>query len=144
MTKDIIEKNIENSYLLGCVKYKGNFTFYLMPIAYWILNYAKYDPAYNPNDWNDVFRDNILNVDDDKIELFINSIDTDKIDIVLGDVKEHKLQDIFLFFIDFDLKLFISYFDDISIEEYLPDNTWTGRFDNPVGYLPESLQSDFV
>jgi hypothetical protein len=117
-----------------------------MPIAYWILNYAKYDPGYNPEDWNDgnVFRDNILNVDDDKIENLIQSIQSEKIDIDSVDLKRYNLGDIFLFFIDFDSKLFISYFDDIDIEEYLPNEEWVGKFENPVHYIPTQIIAKLV
>jgi len=137
-----IKENIDNSYLFGCVKYKNDYSFYLMPIAYWILNYAKYDPNYNPNDWKDgdVFRDNILNVEDQNIQPFIQSIKVDKIDLNNAEVKKYNFKDIFYFFLDFDSKTFISFFDDIEIEEYLPDEKWIGKFDNPLNYLPEELK----
>jgi hypothetical protein len=138
-----IKEKIANSYLLGCIKYKNDFTFYLMPIAYWILNHNKYDPYYNPNDWEYVFRDNILNVDDDKVEGLLKSIDIDKIDLTNEEVKEYGMGNIFLFFIDFDWKFFVSYFPDISVEEYLPNEKWIGKFDNPIGYLPQNLQMHF-
>ena len=140
-----VQENIDNSYLLGCVKYKGNFSFYLMPIAYWILNYAKYDPGYNPHDCKDgnVFRDDILNVSDKNIEGFFQSIKVDKIDFNSLSFKEYNYAEIFLFFVDFDSKIFISYFDDIEIEEYLPDEKWIGKFDNPLNYLPKELKVYF-
>ncbi|QNR87019.1 hypothetical protein H9N25_11855 [Pedobacter riviphilus] len=136
---DKIQENIENSYLFGCMKYKNDLSFYLMPIAFWILNYSKYDPTYNPKDWDDIYRDNLLNVSDENIELYLRSIELDKIDLDSVDVKKYDLANIFLFFIDFDSKIFISYFDDIDIEEYLPDESWVGKFDNPLNYLPEAL-----
>lgn len=136
-----IQKAIENSYLFGCIKYDNDLSFYLMPIAYWILNYSKYDPSYNPKDWNDghIFRDNILNVDNKNIDSFIHCIRLDKIDIELVNPKQNNLLDVFLFFVDFDSKVFISYFDDIDIEEYLPDESWSGKFDNPLNYIPEEI-----
>lgn len=137
--KNKIQKCIQDSFLFGCVKYRNHYNFYLMPIAFWILNYSKYDPAYNPNDWDNVYRDNILNVTDDNIERFIRSIQIDKVDIDTVDFKKYNLADIFLFFVDFDSKAFISFFDDIGVEEYLPDENWFGKFDNPIDYLPETL-----
>jgi len=138
---DKIQENIENSYLFGCVKYKDKFSFYLMPIAYWILNYAKYDPEYNPSDWEEgiVFRDDILNVNDINIEPFIESIKVDNIDVDLVNFNDYNFEQIFLFFVDFDSKTFISYFDDIEIEEYLPDEKWVGKFENPISYLPKEM-----
>lgn len=138
---DKIQENIKNSYLFGCVKYKDKFSFYLMPIAYWVLNYAKYDPEYTPNDWEEgiAFRDDILNVDDSNIEPFIESIKVDKIDVDSVNFIDYNFEDIFLFFVDFDSKTFISYFDDIEIEEYLPDEKWVGKFENPISYLPKEM-----
>ena len=136
-----INENIDNSYLFGCVKYKNEFSFYLMPIAYWVLNYIKYDPRCSLSDWGTnghIFRDNVLNVDDDNIEPFIKSIQVDIIDIDSLSMADYRFMDIFLFYIDFDSKTFISYFDDIDVEEYIP-NLWTGKFEDPINYLPENL-----
>jgi len=143
---DKIQENIDNSYLFGCIKHRNGFKFYLMPIAYWILNYAKYDPAYNPNDWKDgdVFRDNILCVDDDNIEQFIQSIEVDRIDLSAINSKQYNFNDIFCFFIDFDSKTFVNYFDDIEVEEYLPNEQWVGEFNDPMKYLPIELQDKFL
>jgi hypothetical protein len=142
---DTIKENIENSYLFGCVKYKSIYSFYLMPVAYWILNYAKYDRSYNPNDWNDedVFRDDILNVEDKNIERFIQAIQVDKIELNLIASKQYDFRERLLFFVDFDSKTFINFFDDIEIEEYLPDEDWVGQFGNPLNHLPEELKSYF-
>lgn len=76
---ETINQRIDEDYLLGYIKYHNSYSVYLMPIAYWILNYSKYDPGYNGDDWQFVFRNNILNVMDDKIDDFLNSISYDKI-----------------------------------------------------------------
>jgi hypothetical protein len=39
----IINK-IEDNFLFGCIQYKNKTEVYLMPVAYWILNYEMYDP----------------------------------------------------------------------------------------------------
>lgn len=142
---DKIQDSIDNSYLFGCIKYKNHFSFYLMPIAYWVLNYEKYDPKYDPKDWEDgiIFRDNILNVDDDNIEPFMESIKVDFVDIESVNISDYNLMAIFLFYIDFDSKRFISYFDDIEIEEYLPSEEWEGIFGDPIKFIPENLKNIF-
>ena len=139
---EVTQEKVDNSYLLGCINYHNQLTFYLMPIAYWILNYEKYDPAYNPDDWEDVFRDNILNVDDDDTESFLKSIKVDEINIDSINSSHYNLIDIFLFYIDFDKKTYVSFFDDIDVEEYLPNDMWTGTFDNPISYLPREILSE--
>lgn len=138
-----LKRKFEDNYLLGCIKYNGKCSIYLMPIAWWILNYSKYDPTYNPKDWQNIFRDDILNVTDDKIEQFFKAIEGDKINL-----DEFKLVIDFIpvqykrihFFIDFDNKILINGFYDIEVEEYLPDTTWEGRFESPIKYLPKELK----
>lgn len=136
---DIIQEKVDNSYLFGCIRYQNQFTCYLMPIAYWILNHKIYNPEYNPDEWEFVFRDNILNVDDEQIEGFLQSIKVDEVDIESINVSQYNLIDIFLLYIDFDDKTLISFFDDVDIEEYLPNDKWTGIFDNPINYLPPEV-----
>src|SRR5688572_30218055 len=87
-------KRFEENYLLGCIKSHGQYTLYLMPIAWWILNYEKYDPeyplkhksvsyesGYGPSKPEPIFRDNILNVSDGEIEAYLNSIKEDELSI---------------------------------------------------------------
>jgi hypothetical protein len=142
----------ENNYLLGCIKYNDQYTLYLMPIAWWILNYEKYDPeypskrksvsyesGYGISKPEPVFRDNVLNVTDERIEGYLSSIKDDKLifedlKFILKDVSEEYRQ--VYFFIDFDNKIFINGFFDIGVEEYLPDLTWKGEAGEPINYLP--------
>lgn len=140
-----LKYRFENNYLLGCIRYKEAYNIYLMPIAWWILNYKKYDPGYNPQDWQDVYRDNILNVSKDVVDDFIRSIEVDKVDftefsMAIRDIplKYKRLY----FFIDFDNNLFVNgYYDNIEMEEYLPDEEWEGKVDDPRNYLPKDLQN---
>lgn len=46
-----LKERLEDNYLLGGIKFKSKYNIYLMPIAWWILNYKKYDPDYNPDEW---------------------------------------------------------------------------------------------
>ena len=108
-------------------------SFYFMPIAYWILNYTKYDPGYNPTEWSFVFRDNILLVNDEKIGPYLKAIEEDRIylEVLTGDNMPG-----LTFYIDFDSKLFVSSFPYVEVESYLPDETWEGVNDEPMKYLP--------
>lgn len=140
----IIEK-ISNNNLLGFIKYKEVFNFYLMPVACWILNYSKYDPSYNPNEWEFVFRDNVLNVEDTEVERFLQSVEEDKLSIDDADKvvrlereEEENVQ--VCFFIDFDAKLYVNGFSEIEVEEYLPNKNWVGKYESPLTYLPEKIR----
>jgi len=137
-----IKNRLEDNALLGYMKFSELGSFYLMPIAYWILNYSKYDPTYNPKEWAFVFRNNILNVRAENTSDFFSSIEQDKIPFVeLEEAIRNKLEGIALsFYIDFDSKLFVSAFENIEVETYLPDDTWKGKFDNPLLYLPADVK----
>jgi hypothetical protein len=140
--KTIIER-LEQDFLLGFVKYNDTYELYLMPLGYWILNYKKYDPTYNPDDWEFIYRDSILNVTEHEIEAFMNAINQDRISLselnkVLSANPERKFDYIYIL-IDFDQQLFVSAFPEVEIENYLPDNTWNGLFDSPISFLPEEI-----
>jgi hypothetical protein len=149
-------KKFEDNYLLGCIKYNDKHELYLMPIAWWILNYKKYDPdpklqsipyesGLEPSKPERVFRDNILNVTDDEIEAYLNSIKEDKLTMKdLQTIINVPMEFRYIFFyIDFDCKVFTNGFFDIEVENYLPDQTWKGEAvepGEPVNYLPQVLK----
>lgn len=128
-----IQQKIDEGCLLGCIKYNGNCCYYFMPLAYWILDYKRYNPYYKPDDWEFIFRNNILTVDEYNVVSFIKAVESDKIehDQVL-EIERTSVS----FFIDFDTKLFISSFVDVEVEEYLPTGGWRGKYDDPLNYLP--------
>lgn len=134
-----IKKKLEEGYLLGGIKYKEKCNYYFMPIAYWILNYIKYDPSYNPAKWSFVFRDNILLVNDENIDDYLKAIEEDIIYLELleedDDIPE------FTFYVDFDSKIFVSSFPYVEIETYLPDENWKGVNDEPIKYLKSEKRS---
>ncbi len=137
-----IKQRLDENYLLGCIKHKDKYQFYLMPIAWWILNYEKYSPSILQDISRQNFRDGALNVTDDKVDLFFTSITEDKIS--LSDVKSiienftGEYSEI-TFFIDFDKKEYISIFDYIEVETYLPDKTWVGKYGSPTDYIPTDI-----
>jgi hypothetical protein len=142
-----LQRKFKENYLVGCIKYKGALNVYLMPIAYWILNHEKYDPEYDPSKWESVFRDNILNVTDDRIEDFLKSV-ANKI-LNLDDEIKSEIKSIppeykrIQFYIDFDKRIFINGFVDIEVEEYLPDSNWSGEFGVPSEYVPIEIKRVF-
>jgi hypothetical protein len=148
-----IEERILENYILGCIKYKGNYSFYLMPIAWWILNYAKYSPSILENKERVAnFRNGILVVDKENIKLYLKNIEEDKLtDKELMEISNEinrkypeEGYSYLNFFIDFDNKEYINGFYDIEMEDYLPDDTWNGKFDEPLKYLPSELRQCFM
>lgn len=142
-----IKRKFSENYLVGCIRYKGALNVYLMPIAYWILNHEKYDPEYDLSKSKSVFRDNILNVTDDRIDDFFKSVA--KYLLHLDDEIKSEIKSILpeykriQFYVDLDKKIFISGFVDIEVEDYLPDSSWSGELGFPGEYVPVEIKSVF-
>jgi hypothetical protein len=118
----------------------------MMPIGWWNLNYLKYDPDYNPSNWDHVFRDGIYKVSDDNIEGYIKSIEGDKLelDFLEAEINDEVREDIGVsFFIDFDKKIYVNGVFEVELEKYLPDDNWKGISDDPISFLPEYLKDIF-
>jgi len=137
-----LEQRLDENYIAGCIKHRNQFQFYLMPIAWWILDYQTHDPSILQQDEFN-FRDGIYNVTDDKIEDYLGSISIDNISLSeMKYIQENFAEEYsrLTFFIDFDKKEYVNGFPDIDVEEYLPDETWKGKFDwNPQKYIPDNL-----
>lgn len=131
-----IQQELDHSYILGCTKYKDEYLFFLMPVIYWVLDVAKYSPD-TVNNKNYVFRDNVLNVLSGDEDAYFKAIDEFKLDPYSVNLKEYNPDIPLEFYIDFDSKLYISFFHEIILEEYVPDNTWTGKFDDTLKYVPQ-------
>lgn len=139
-----IKKRLEENYLFGCIRHSKAYNIYLMPIAYWILNYRLYDPEYDPKKWKFKFRDNVLNVLDKDVNRFLVSVKDDLITLErLQDLIFSKRKPTLYFFIDFDKKIFVSKFLDIEVEQYLPDTQWEGKFGDPKEFIPINIRSYF-
>ena len=141
-----IKKRLEENYLPGFIKYGEAYNLYLMPLAYWILNYAKYDPSFDPKEDGSGFRNGILNVPDGNIPSFIESINGDLINVddLIRESADYPDSTNIHLFIDFDAKLFINgMFDNVEPEEYLPDDRWQGKLGYPLDYLPYDLKQKF-
>lgn len=137
-----IKQRLEENYLLGCIKLKNDYQFYLMPIAWWILNYEKYSPSIVQDTSRHIFRNGALNVTNNQIETFFISISEDQISV--SEVKsmiENFTEEYskIIFFIDFDKKEYVSAFEYIEVETYLPDKTWIGKYENPTDYIPKDI-----
>ncbi|MEO6721332.1 MAG: hypothetical protein ABIN67_13255 [Ferruginibacter sp.] len=137
-----LKQRLDENYIVGCIKHRNQFQFYLMPIAWWILDYQTYDPSISQRDEFN-FRDGIYNVTDDKIEAYLSSISIDNVSFSETKYIQENFAEEYsriTFFIDFDKKEYVNGFPDIDVEEYLPDEAWKGKFDwDPEKYIPDKL-----
>lgn len=133
-----IREKLDYHYLAGAIRFGDSYSFYLMPIAYWILNYGKYDRSFEARNKGFVFRGNVYNVEDNKIGAFLNAISEDKI----SNEEARKLMEDgvkLVFFVDFDSYLFIDGFGEIVLDDYMPDERWETRVGEPVKFIPQGL-----
>lgn len=137
---------------LGVVCYQGKYRFFLEYTAWWILDYASYDPSsLADGEDNSYFRNGILVVDENATE-FLEAMK--EAEISLDDLRrlineQHQITladedddrgDLHLFFwINFDEKLYVSMFFDVEYEKYVPKG-WKGVFDDPLKYVPKEIQ----
>jgi hypothetical protein len=138
-----LRQRLEENYIVGCIKHKGDLQFYVMPIAWWILDYQSYDPSILEKD-TFKFRDGVYVVSDEKITEYLSSIQADRVSLSeLKYIKDNFTEEYsrITFFIDFDAKEYISGFPDVEAEMYLPDKTWKSKFDwYPENYIPTDLK----
>lgn len=76
---------------------------------------------------------------DNKIQEYLDAIEEDKISNTeyINIVDNFSSEDSRItFFIDFDSKIYVNGFYDIEVEEYLPNESWKGKFDEPMNYIP--------
>jgi hypothetical protein len=147
-----LEQRILENHLLGGVKYEENFYFYVMPVAWWILDYGKYSPSIlNSKERQINFRNGIVVVTGNNIKPYLESIQeyrlTQKeLSEIIYEIDEKYPEEGYghlNFFIDFDKKEYVNGFYDIELEDYLPDESWKGKFDEPLTYLPRHLQAQW-
>jgi hypothetical protein len=138
----LIER-IKDGYVLGLVFYKSTLMMYMAPPAWFVMDYARYDPSITTSDErSSKFRDGVLLVDDSTALAYLKSMQPDAISIdeLQAELPNYKdsLQPIFL--IDFDNHRYVSWYFDVDYEEYIPSG-WEGVFENPFAYLPNEVKA---
>jgi len=138
---------------LGAVCYQGKYRFFLEHTAWWILDYASYDPSFLADgEDNSYFRNGILVVDENAEE-FLEAMKGAEISledlrrlvnqqhkITLADEDDYRGDLQLVFFVNFDEKLYVSMFFDVTYEEYVPRG-WKGVFDDPLKYVPKEVKN---
>lgn len=135
-------KELQQDELLGAVRLGSKWRYFAGTLAEWILDYASYDPDYDPANWTYIYRNNLLRVDETLANEFCDAM------------KEHEFipEDIrhlvdkkgadkipLAIVIDFDNLVFINGFYDLALEEYAP-KWWTNYFGNPYEYVPPEVR----
>ena len=136
-----LSERLEQDQLLGVIRLNNKYSFFTGGTADWNMDYKKYDPSYNPAEWTYVFRNNILQVDENNAQQYCETMDKVSAEIVIDTIRQLGASEVILYFlIDFDNKLYINYYFDLSLEDYVPVG-WKGLFDNPLNHVPDTIRS---
>ena len=158
-----------NGAMLGAVRLRGQWRFFTGFLAEWIMDYYAYDPTSNPADpdhqeridhrreqdarlsadqQEDVgeFRDGLYQIDETNADAFCQAMEPWEVspdDVrkwlpTLGE--QTRWMGNLNIIIDFDEKLFVNGFDEVSIESYVPSG-WRGVEDLAFKYLPYEIRS---
>jgi len=134
-----VQDRIEMDDLLGCIKYENQYYFFLSDFTSWVLNYNKYDPTINIR--KESFKNGILNVEEENKTSYLEYLKDDFLKKDLLEEYQSKTRGMDLcFFIDFDSNFYVNgYPENLSPEEYLPNESWKSVISDAVLYLPKSL-----
>ncbi len=135
-------ENLDIDDLIGAVKYKDRWRFFAGTVAEWVLDYALYDPGFDPLKSNIVFRNNLLRVDEKNAPQFFEAME--QYELLLVDiqqlVKEKGANNWPLtIVVDFDGKIYINGFTEIPLHKYIPID-WKGYEDYPINYVPDQIK----
>jgi len=133
---------LDPSDLLGAIRYKSDWRFFLCTVAEWILDYASYDPGHNTFQSQFVFRNNLFTINEENFSDFLEAIQ--EYELCLSDVENLLKYDgsnnwPLRIVIDFDEKLYVNGFPEIGIHKYIPSN-WRGLEDLPLNFVPDHIR----
>jgi hypothetical protein len=135
-------EDIDSDDLIGAVKYKANWRFFICTVAEWILDYSTYDPSFSPSHSKVVFRNNLLKVDEVNVSQFLEAIQEYEISyseleelIKKNNINDWPLQIV----VDFDEMIYINGFSEIGLHEYIPSH-WRGFEGLPLEFVPENIK----
>lgn len=133
--------------IIVLTKYKGVYHWFISEKELWFLDYKKYTHEFDPTDNNFEERFNIELLDEYTFEEFLPNVvelefKTDQLKkkfeqllpLTDWDSSFHLFPTLF---IDFDdKKLFSVYQESISFEDYIPNSSWVGVYDDFYNLIP--------
>jgi hypothetical protein len=140
---------ISGSNYLGAVKLKSEWQVFHAVLYMWILDYAAYNPSYDPATSKYHWRQNLLRVSESNASEYCRAMTV----IPMGDVT-NVIQEIqqrdgeikyfqppLTFVVNFDECLFINGWWELIIpfHKLIPDS-WKGLEDSPYKYVPDHLR----
>ncbi|MFN6559704.1 MAG: hypothetical protein RMY28_007840 [Nostoc sp. ChiSLP01] len=136
-------QDLDPDDLIGAVKFNSKWRFFCGTIAEWILDYASYDPGFDPSKSDVVFRNNLLKVDETNTVHFLKAMEPYELfakDIQQLIEEEGASNWPLTIVVDFDKKTYVNGFSEITLHQYVPTG-WTGYEGNPLNYVPENIRA---
>ena len=136
-------QDVDIDDLIGAVKYNSRWHFFAGVLAEWVMDYGKYDPSFSPSEEDNIFRNNLLVIDENNAYEFCDAMapyelsSTQVEELIKNEGANHFPVYIL---IDFDKKRYINGFSEISLEDYVPSG-WNAYEGDPMKYLPENLRT---
>jgi hypothetical protein len=106
------------------------------------LDYASYDPAFDPARSRAVFRGNLLLVDKGNADRFLEAMAPFELqapELARFLRKDGPSNWPLSVFVDFDGRFYVNGFTEIPIHEYLPPG-WRGVEGSPLDFAPETIR----
>lgn len=125
---------------LGVVIKGGSRRYFYNILSMWILDYAQYEPGYDPLDprfGGNGWRHGLLTVNSSNAESYIEALSQQEVPENMLDrlISEYGGTVDVSILVNFDDKLYVNgWHDNIPIHEYIPSD-WRGVEDNPQLYL---------
>jgi hypothetical protein len=129
---------------IGAVKLNTQWRFFHDVLSMWILDYASYDPEYNPaNPRFRGWRANLLVVDVNNAQEYCEAMTSRELlpEQIPYTFTEYGSQAPLTFVVNFDDRTFINgWQDNIAIDNYVPFG-WNSMEDDPYKHIPGELRA---
>jgi hypothetical protein len=139
-------RTIQDIELPGLVKTGGDWHYALGTVGEWILDYATYDPTYDPQQREPVFRRGLMRVTPSDGPQFLHALSDNEIALAdLGDfVRLNSTEESRpTVLVDFDSGRFVSSYYDFSLESHT-GRGWAAVFGDPLDAAPSDISKYWV
>lgn len=128
--------------LIGVTRYNSRWRLFAGTVAEWILDYATYDPGFDPSGSETVFRGNLLTVNEENVDQFHDAMEPyelqpSELELFMQKVGRYNWP--LTVVVDFDNQFYVNGFSEISLHEYLPPG-WKGIEGPPLDFVPAEIR----
>lgn len=128
--------------LIGVTRHGSRWRIFAGTVAEWILDYASYDPGFDPSRSEVMFRGNLLVVSEQNADQFHAAMEPyelqpSELEAFVHQVGRYNWP--LSMVVSFDDKLYVNGFSEIPLHEYLPPG-WSGIEGQPIDFVPPEIR----